>query len=854
VNVRSHLDAAPAFRAEPNTDAEHRLSETEAQYRAVFDAVGDGLEVWDLETGRLVEVNDAECRMHGYTREELLADPAPTIVHPDDLHLTRLHVEVVRAGREFRGRMRDVRKDGTVLPVEVIAKPFSYNGQPSMLGVIRDISAEVQAYERLEDRVAERTRELTTLLDVSQSVSSTLDLDDLLGRLLDRLKDVVEYSAVDIRTLQDGYPIIRGYRGPLPRAWVVGIRSLPEYLPHLDDILRDRQPLIESDLGGDYALMRLHAATGDAIPTEAIGHARAFMVVPLMVRGEVTGTLNLFHTTPGYYTPRHADLAMAFAQQAAIALENARLYGQAEELARSEGRERQAAEAQYLSVFDAVGDGLEIWDLDTGRLIEVNPAHCRMHGYTRDQLLGDPAPDFIHPDDVDVFDRARSAVIAGQEYRCRVRDLHQNGTVVPVEVVAKSIAYRGRSCMLCIVHDISAEVRSAELLEQRVVERTAELTTLLEAGRELASAQDLRPLLESLLDHLEALVPHAGTAILVRDGDQLRYAAIRGGPDRWDEAQHVRYPLVPDRGVWERWCREEPVMIADVLDESLEARLFRSLVAGETELDFIRSLVWVPLIVEGRFVGLMSVTRSTLGDVPQAFTPREIDLALGVGRQVAVAIEQAQLRERVRETAVLEERQRLARELHDSVTQGLFSLKLFAEAANRQLAAGAIEMASAHLRELRATAGEALAEMRLLVFELRPPLLEERGLAAALRTRLDAVEARSGLTTTSDLDERLRLTAPIEQEIYRIAQEALNNVLKHAHASRVSVTFQGDQQVVRLEIVDDGEGFDSHKASGGYGIESMRERARRLGGTLLVESAPGRGTHLRLEVPRCRRT
>jgi signal transduction histidine kinase len=220
-------------------------------------------------------------------------------------------------------------------------------------------------------------------------------------------------------------------------------------------------------------------------------------------------------------------------------------------------------------------------------------------------------------------------------------------------------------------------------------------------------------------------------------------------------------------------------------------------------------------------------------------------------RQEKLLQENARLHEVVRQAAVLEERQRLARELHDSVTQALYGLSLHAEAASRALAAGEVEPVGSNLREIQETTQEALGEMRLLLFELRPPLLEERGLLGAIETRLRAVEARAGLLTELHGDSAERLEPETEQELYRLAQEALNNVLKHAHAGKVTVRLDVSAERAVLEVADDGVGFEPGLRGGdGFGLPGMRERAERLGGTLQIESAPGAGARVRATVPR----
>lgn len=260
----------------------------------------------------------------------------------------------------------------------------------------------------------------------------------------------------------------------------------------------------------------------------------------------------------------------------------------------------------------------------------------------------------------------------------------------------------------------------------------------------------------------------------------------------------------------------------------------------------VRSLMWIPLVVREQIIGVLTIANAS----PNAFDDRHATLALGIARQAAVAIDNARLHERARQAAVLEERQRLSRELHDSVTQSLYGIALYAEAAGRALTGGRTEPAISNLQDISDTAQEALGEMRLLVFELRPPLLQERGLAAALRARLQAVEARAGVVSEFACDGDPRLEPDQEQELYRLAQEALNNVLKHAHAARVAVRFGILNSTAILEMADDGVGFEpSLQGADGLGLPGMRERVERLGGTFSIASSPGAGTRLVVEVP-----
>ncbi len=201
-------------------------------------------------------------------------------------------------------------------------------------------------------------------------------------------------------------------------------------------------------------------------------------------------------------------------------------------------------------------------------------------------------------------------------------------------------------------------------------------------------------------------------------------------------------------------------------------------------------------------------------------------------------------------TAVREERQRLARDLHDSVTQALYSVTLHARAATRLLTAGDVAGTAENLHLLQDTAQEVLDEMRLLIFDLRPPLLEQVGLAAALQARLNAVEGRAHLATQLIVDQVSKLPPYVEEALYRIAQEALNNALKHAQAHHILVHLHQLPSGLSLEISDDGVGFDVAAArdAGGFGLCGIAERVSQLGGKYALHSAPGNGTHLRVEI------
>jgi signal transduction histidine kinase len=217
----------------------------------------------------------------------------------------------------------------------------------------------------------------------------------------------------------------------------------------------------------------------------------------------------------------------------------------------------------------------------------------------------------------------------------------------------------------------------------------------------------------------------------------------------------------------------------------------------------------------------------------------------------AIAIENARLHERSRELSIVEERNRLARELHDSVTQQLFGVVLAAESASELLGRGD-GAAGEQLERVQALARGAMEELRSVVFELRPASLETEGLGQALRKHVEVLRHVSGREIELRVASPPALGAAAAGQVFRIAQEALQNALRHAGAERIEVRLENGGGRLALSVADDGRGFDV-LAPGvrgrRLGLTSMEERAAELGGRLTIESRPGEGTTVRLEVP-----
>jgi signal transduction histidine kinase len=260
----------------------------------------------------------------------------------------------------------------------------------------------------------------------------------------------------------------------------------------------------------------------------------------------------------------------------------------------------------------------------------------------------------------------------------------------------------------------------------------------------------------------------------------------------------------------------------------------------------MRSFLGVPIVAPQGVIGSFYLTEKV--DAPD-FTDEDEELIGLLAAHAAIAITNARLYEQTRELSIVAERNRLALDLHDAVSQKLFALVLSAEAAATLLDREP-DAARDQVEKLQVVAQEALDELRSLVFELRPPDLEKDGLGGALRKHVELMRRLQPQEIELVLGQEPAGDATRDREILRIAQEALQNAIKHAKAERVAVLLRVDDGRLLLEVEDDGVGFDPAAPTARarrLGLTSMEERARRIGGTLEIHSTPGAGTTVRLE-------
>jgi PAS domain S-box-containing protein len=518
--------------------------------------------------------------------------------------------------------------------------------------------------------------------------------------------------------------------------------------------------------------------------------------------------------------------------------------------------EAQPTTLQFRIVFEATTDGMLVIGVLPGRrsytIVDVNQELCAMTGFNPDELIGMNPLRLVLPED-----RRRAA--GGTANRAQTRfaatviAVRKDGTTFDAELRASPLHYRGLQHHLVVVRDITERMRAFRLLEQRVAERTHELETLLTVAQSVASTLELPALLALLLDQLKAVVDHDGAAIMLREGDEIVTVEMRDyradEPLVEPQLADLRFPADRAGRIWEALSRRESVIIGDVRGDEPLAGDYRATVGAALTTTFggVRSYLAIPLASRDRVFGFVRLSWTR----PHAFTPRHAELATAFASQAAIAFENARLFDLAQQHAAVEERQRLARELHDSVTQSLFSITLFARAAEIGLAQAGIDPAGSvgrSIGQLRVLTQGALAEMRALIFELRPDALAEEGLVAALQRQAAALTAREGLPIAVEgPDTRLQLAPDVEEHLYRLALEALHNTIRHASATRAWVTVSSQDAQIQVVIGDDGCGFDPTLARPGHlGLTTMADRTERIGGQLIIESRPGQGTRTRV--------
>jgi two-component system nitrate/nitrite sensor histidine kinase NarX len=381
-----------------------------------------------------------------------------------------------------------------------------------------------------------------------------------------------------------------------------------------------------------------------------------------------------------------------------------------------------------------------------------------------------------------------------------------------------------------IAGQVAAAIDIGRLIDETRAQRDV-AEALRRTTNALSRSLDQETVLATILQQLRHVLEYEGAAIALVDGHDLVIVGAEGISERY---LGLRTPLAADSAAVQVLRRGAPLMVSRTQQSNAWAPW--------PEMPPIRSWLGVPMVAGEKVIGVLNFDSTTAS----AFAQPQAELLMIFADQAAIAVTNARLYQQAQVAAAISERERIARDLHDAVTQSIFSASLIAEALPMQLPAAPADVQH-NLALLGKLTKGALAELRALLLELRPEHLTATPLDHLLTHLAEAFTGRMGtpVQVTANCDPLYKPLPAVQLGIYRIAQEALNNVAKHAQAQNVTINLVLRPGLIRLGILDDGRGFDSQMlARARLGISIMHERAAEIGADLAIDSAPGMGTQL----------
>lgn len=495
-------------------------------------------------------------------------------------------------------------------------------------------------------------------------------------------------------------------------------------------------------------------------------------------------------------------------------------------------------ERDFLAVILNTVDALVLVLDREGRTIHFNRTCEEITGYTFDEVRGRPFWDlFLIPTEVETV----RAVLA--ELRTdQISNRHENYWLTS-DGQKRLVAWSNTALfddngeveyIICTGTDIT-ERRLAELTLQKAY---AEQEQILAVQQALTSRLDLEAVLHLIATAARRLTGARLSLLYLLEAGQLRLAVV-SGRDRLDIPLNYHIPVTGSvAGL--ALQTGQPILVDEAANDP---RVYPDIVRRL----HLQRLVAVPLTSGQQPLGVLEVA-----DKPAPFGPDDTKILAMLTPGAVIALENARLYAQAQRVAALEERQRLARELHDAVTQTLFSASLIAEVLPEMWERDQARSRGL-LRDLQQLSRGALAEMRSLLLELRPAALQEAKLGDLIHQLAEAFTGREGVPVTVEVERQCALPGDMQVSLYRITQEALNNIARHAGASRVTIRLQrapagsGPLKKVELRIGDDGRGFDPATVPPDHlGLGIMRERAEAIGAKLDITSRPGRGTQIKV--------
>lgn len=496
----------------------------------------------------------------------------------------------------------------------------------------------------------------------------------------------------------------------------------------------------------------------------------------------------------------------------------------------------------YYHIFEATSDGLVIYDAKTGRIVMANAAACAMYQYSPEKLQELHSADLIQAESQPLFQDYAQTIQAEGVFQALMVQRRRDGSSFYGEVRATAVTYQQRPCFLSSVRDVSQRIQEEQKLQEQAAAHMREQATLLEISQVLGSALGFQPSL--ILAQLRLVLEYTHAVLFGLENLTLVSLAVHGST-RLEKAAPFRIQLPDQAAVDSLLTEHRSQRVGDLWSVDPIAHFIRALTDKNNALllEGIHSWMWIPLVIKGRVIGGVSVAHKQAA----VFTAHDAVLALRLANRAAITMLNAQLFEQAQTLITLQERQKLAQDLHDAVNQSLFSAGLIIEVLPRLWERDPEEGRRA-LEDLRQLTYSAQAEMRVLLAELQPLVLIDTELGELLRQLGNALRGRTNMVVAVTVVGEGRLPAKVQVALYRLCQEAFTNITQHAKAHQVELHLQYKDHGVAIHIRDNGLGFEPELVSAGYhGLALMQERAKSIDATLTILSQPGQGTNIAIQ-------
>jgi signal transduction histidine kinase len=717
-----------------------------------------------------------------------------------------------------------------------------------LYGAVQDVTRRKEAELRLERQLRIEAALVQCSRELLVPVRSEDDLRRVAASALEHLRAALGIDQTYLMRLvpepEDPYFTMLAF-ATIPIADDVDAHPLTRRFP-LALIPPARRALLEAGEALDGLPDRSQLVTPAQQALLDMDRAATRLTLPIRIDGVLWGVLGFNGLTERAWDEQEQTVLRTAAEMFSHVIRRWTAEG---ELRRSEEQFRTAVETMLdgFAIFDSVRD--EAGAIVDFRYRYINEVGCRLNQRSRDEQIGRTLLELLpaHRDTELFADYVRLVETGAPVARESLIYADQFGSDDRLARVFDVQAARLGDGFAVIWRDVTDRRLAHESLSRAnddLVRRVNELRTLNLVAQTLAFTQDLRAGLETVC---QAVAERTGAAAALIVGFSRRRSEADSAAmlPELDQLAGVSM-LTPDElGVLgdALFTQRRPI----ALTRNAPDFLLGEVTLRHLQCEHAAHLLLVPLWAPTGNLGLLVLQR---GPDRQPFSANNQSLAETVAGQVATAISNARLAEQAQQAARLAERNQVARDLHDSATQSLYSLVLIAGGWAMKAEKGCLTDIPARFTQLSEIAVQVLKELRLLIYQLRHPELAAAGLVKALEERLAAVEQRANITTTFAVEGELPSFTPDEEEqLYAMLQEALNNALRHGRARSVTVAIRAEAGEVVFRVHDDGVGFDPDTPTGGLGLRSMQERATKIGARLTLTSQPGQGTLVEIRVP-----